>query len=100
MKRISGFLLLTIMLVGLWLPSQAVAQKGRGLGRGNMSKGRLVQVPPYGRARYRGRNRIYYGYKNYGQYRRTQVGNRRWRWQNRYYWRNGVRLTRRVRIYY
>lgn len=48
----------------------------------------------------RGRNRYYYGYRNYGQYRRTQVGNRRYRLVRRYYWRDGIRLSRWVRIYY
>ncbi|HEX6124911.1 MAG TPA: hypothetical protein VFZ23_06005 [Pyrinomonadaceae bacterium] len=42
----------------------------------------------------------YYGYKNYGQYRRTQVGNRRYRLVRRPYYRNGIRLTRWVRLYY
>ena len=41
-----------------------------------------------------------HGYRNYGQYRRTQVGNRRFRTVNRYYWRDGVRLSRLVRVYY
>jgi hypothetical protein len=52
------------------------------------------------RMRNRSRNRIYYGYRNYGQYRRTQVGNRRFRWVRRPYWRNGVRVYRTMRIYY
>ncbi|MDM7921460.1 MAG: hypothetical protein QUS14_04095 [Pyrinomonadaceae bacterium] len=42
----------------------------------------------------------YYGYKNYGQYRRSRVGNRRYRLERRYYWRDGIRLTRYIRIYY
>jgi hypothetical protein len=41
-----------------------------------------------------------YGYRNYGQYRRTQVGNRRFRMVNRSYWNNGIRRTRVVRLYY
>ena len=41
-----------------------------------------------------------YGYRNYGQYRRTQVGNRRYRMVRRYYWDDGVRLSRWVRLYY
>jgi len=52
------------------------------------------------RRRYRGRNRITYGYRNYGQYRRTQVGNRRYRLVRRYYWNDGTRLSRLVRLYY
>ena len=41
-----------------------------------------------------------YGYRNYGQYRRTQVGNRRFRTVNRSTWVNGNRVVRRVRINY
>ncbi len=48
----------------------------------------------------RGRKKSSYGYKNYGQYRRTQVGNRRYRLVRRYYWRDGSRLSRLVRVFY
>ena len=41
-----------------------------------------------------------HGYKNYGQYRKTQVGNRRFRSVRRPFWVNGVRVYRWVRIYY
>ena len=41
-----------------------------------------------------------YGYKNYGQYRKTQVGNRRSHLVKRTYWRNGERLTRLIRVFY
>lgn len=54
-----------------------------------------------GRRRWRKRSNRrgpYYGYKNYGQYRSAQ--NRRYRTVRRYYWRNGVRRYRYVRIYY
>ena len=50
--------------------------------------------------KFKGRKHSYYGYKNYGQYRRTQVGNRRYRLVRRYYWRDGVRLSRFVRVYF
>ena len=41
------------------------------------------------------------GYRNYGQYRRTQVGNRRYRMVRRYYNTNdGTRLSRLVRVFY
>ncbi|PYS99043.1 MAG: hypothetical protein DMF63_13295 [Acidobacteria bacterium] len=52
------------------------------------------------RRRWQNRNRSYYGYRNYGQYRRTQVGNRRSRWVTRYTWNGGMRTTRRYRVYY
>ena len=42
--------------------------------------------------RWRSHHRSYYGYRNYGQYRRTQVGNRRFR--NRYDWNGGNRWNR------
>lgn len=46
------------------------------------------------------RNRRYYrGYRNYGQWRRNQVGNRRGRYVTQNYWRNGRRYTRTVRVY-
>ena len=57
----------------------------------------------YGRYRRwdnRGKKKSYYGYRNYGQFRRTQVGNRRYRYERRYYWRNGSRLSRLVRVFY
>lgn len=40
-------------------------------------------------------------YKNYGQYRSAQAHRRnRYRMERRYYYRNGIRLTRWIRIYY
>jgi len=48
----------------------------------------------------KGRKKSHFGYKNYGQYRRTQVGNRRSRLVRRYYWRDGSRLSRLVRVFY
>ena len=54
-----------------------------------------------GRGKGRGNKKWYpRRYKNYGQYRRTQVGNRRYRLERRYYYRNGIRLSRTVRIYF
>lgn len=46
------------------------------------------------------RNGRWYGYRNYGQYRRTQVGNRRYRTVRRPYYRNGRRYYRLTRIFY
>jgi hypothetical protein len=40
-----------------------------------------------------------YGYRNYGEYRRTQVGNRRFRTVKRYYCEDGPRRSRLVRVY-
>jgi hypothetical protein len=52
-----------------------------------------------GRGKHRGWKNTY-GYRNYGQYRRTQVGNRRYRLVRRPYWNGGVRRVRLVRVYY
>lgn len=66
-------------------------QQRRGRGRGNSrvwdNRGRR-------------RNGSWYGYKNYGQYRRTQVGNRRYRNERRYVWRDGRRVSIWRRIFY
>src|SRR6478752_5548348 len=65
------------------LPTDANAQ------RQYRSYNRSYQMSQYwqnnhsGQRRYRRHHQSYYGYKNYGQYRRTQVGNRRFR---RSYW--------------
>ena len=47
-----------------------------------------------------GKKKSSHGYKNYGQYHKTQVGHRRYRTVKRYYWNDGVRLSRYVRVYY
>jgi len=40
-------------------------------------------------------------YKNYGQYRSAQAHRRnRYRMERRYYYRDGIRLSRWIRIYY
>jgi hypothetical protein len=101
MKRMVGLLLAIVFAIGAWMPSEASAQR-----RFEKSRVYRTQDREYRRNRRderRRRNRFYrntYGYRNYGQYRRTQVGNRRFRWSRRYYYRNGRRLTRLVRIYY
>ena len=95
-------LILTMLFVTTFfaLPSDAPAQGKSKWGKSDSwSQGRWDNRR--GRRRHQGRNRIYYGYKNYGQYRRTQVGNRRrYRLARRYYWNDGVRLSRMVRVYY
>ena len=60
----------------------------------------VVGQPRRRRARRGGywRNGRYY--RNYGQYRRSVVGNRRYRTVPRYYWRDGRRVIRYQRIYY
>ena len=76
-----------------WLPSAdsgSASAQNKGRHSGNY----------YGGRRHRGHRKYTYGYKNYGQYRRTQVGNRRFRTVRRYYWRDGIRLSRYIRVYY
>lgn len=50
--------------------------------------------------RSRRRSGSWYGYRNYGQYRRTQVGNRRYRTERRYVYRDGRRVSIWRRIFY
>jgi hypothetical protein len=81
-----------------WLPSagtQVLANTTASIGTAVIGEG-LSQ--PGKRGKWRKKNA--HGYRNYGQYRRTQVGHRRYRLVKRYYWNDGVRLSRRVRIYY
>ena len=93
MKRVTGLILIGLMTVGLWLPANAAPAPSDPQWR----RGRTIV---YQGNRGRRRNGRWYGYKNYGQWRRTQVGNRRYRWVNRYYWRSGRRYTRRIRVIY
>lgn len=100
MKKRIGILAMIVITLALALPADlfAYGQPGR---RGRSKSVRLWDNDDHrGRRRYQYRNRNTYGYRNYGQYRRTQVGNRRYRMARRYYWRDGIRLTRWVRVYY
>jgi len=86
-----------------WLPSDSnsvsAQEKGKGKNRGG-NEGRIWQQPTRHRPiQARGRKDTH-GYRNYGQYRRTQVGNRRYRLTRRYFWQNGTRLSRYTRVYY
>ena len=94
---------MVLVTLAMTLPADLLAQGRQGRGRGRSESSRLWRGNDdarHGRRRYRHRNRNTYGYRNYGQYRRTQVGNRRYRMARRYYWRDGVRLSRYVRVYY
>lgn len=110
LKKITGLVLLAAAWV-IFLPSQSAAFNsdkntntvnglaGENLvlqqrrGRGNRN-GRLWDN------RGKRRNGRWYGYKNYGQYRRTQVGNRRYRMVRRSVWRDGRRSYVWTRIFY
>jgi hypothetical protein len=68
-----------------------VLQQRRGRGRGGRN---------WDDGRGRRRSGSWYGYRNYGQYRRTQVGNRRYRTERRSVWRDGRRVSIWRRIFY
>ncbi len=96
-----------VMLLAMtffWIPadSSAVsAQERRTRVRQDRNTGgRQVQRGHRSKSWDRGRKKNANGYRNYGQYRRTQVGSRRFRVVRQPYYRNGVRLTRLVRVYY
>lgn len=92
-------LFLFVLTIGLPLESLA---SDRNNGRMN----EIVKETNFEQGKYKGWNRgksrkgPYRGYKNYGQYRSSRVGNRRYRWVRRPYYRNGIRVYRSVRIYY
>ena len=101
MTRKILILVMLFAITFLALPTDGVAQrKNRSWDRGSESGGFWQDDHGRRRRRFKGRNRYTYGYRNYGQYRRTQVGNRRYRMVRRYYWNDGVRLSRWVRLYY
>ena len=99
MKRIIGLMLLALFTFGIWLPSNASAATSPQIYIQTQRRYR-DRDRDRDRDRRRRRNLSYYGYRNYGQYRRSEVGNRRWRWENRTYYRNGYPYTRRIRIYF
>jgi hypothetical protein len=91
MKKIMLMLALVVGIFFIAGASDAAAQgKGRGMGRGG-NKSHTI---------WNSHKKDTHGYKNYGQYRRTQVGNRRFRTVNRYSWIDGIRRKRAIRVYY
>jgi hypothetical protein len=94
--------MLMVASLGIFLPEMNYAapkNKTKELTAGNKSLQISIMIGQPRRRRYR-RSGRWYGYKNYGQYRRTQVGHRRYRVYPRYYWSSGRRYVRYVRIYY
>ena len=77
-------------LTGFPIENTVLQQKR---GRGNRNS-------RYWENRGRRRNGTWNGYRNYGQYRRTQVGNRRYRTVRRYVWQDGRRVSVWRRIFY
>src|SRR5215813_13008958 len=86
MKRIIGWLLIMLTLA-LSLPIEAASTNAPQ----DWRRGEQMSRRDRDRWQRQRRNRGYYGYRNYGQFRRTQVGNRRFRWGSRPYWSNGRR---------
>lgn len=86
-----------------WLPSDSnsvsAQEKGKGKNRGG-NQGRIWQPPTWQRPIQARGPKDRHGYRNYGQYRRTQVGNRRYSVTRRPFWQNRNRLTRRMRVDY
>ncbi len=110
LKKITSLVLLAAAWVIL-LPSQSAAfnADNKNNSVNGLSAENLVLQQKRGRGNRNGglwdnrgkrRNGKYYGYKNYGQYRRTQVGNRRYRNVRRPYYRNGRTYYRLTRIFY
>ena len=97
MKRYLLILILAIAAGIFCLPNDASAQRrgSKGVDHGryevpvNRWQGRQRRGWNHGEHRYRGRNRFTHGYRNYGQYRRTQVGKRRYNigdyWKRRHF---------------
>ena len=110
MTKKLGILLLLLATVVFWIPAEGstpAGQPGKNKSHNKSNdrgdRGRIAtlwQGHPRRRRVNQRRNRDTHGYRNYGQYRRTQVGNRRYRLARRTFWRDGNRLTRLVRVYY
>lgn len=99
-RKLLGFVMLAATTF-VWLPTSSNVSAYSGSKTFNSETAvntGAAQQP--GVQRIRPRRKSVRGYKNYGQYRRTQVGNRRYRLVKRSYWNNGTRLSRWVRIYY
>ena len=106
-RRIVVFAMLIVTTL-FWMPASGnavAAQQGQnknhGNGRGNNDRGDRGDWQQWRHAgKWMHGRKDTHGYRNYGQFRRTQVGNRRYRMTRRYYWQNGSRLSRWTRIYY
>jgi hypothetical protein len=88
--------------VFFWMPAEntVAAQKGHGKSHGNHGTMTTDRGWQQGKHWGKWRKKDAHGYRNYGQYRRTQVGNRRYRMVRRYNVIDGVRRLRLVRMYY
>jgi hypothetical protein len=108
MKRKLFVFAMLLATTFIWLPGDSnnvSAQNGQERRRENRQDDRRIRQNDddrrqYGKRRGTWRKKNNYGYRNYGQYRRTQVGNRRYRMVRRYYQSDGIRRSRLVRIFY
>ena len=106
MRKKLSILVVLLATAAFWIPSEGITTSAQERRNRSYDRGLRVRSQPYvigqprRRRAIRYRNRTNYGYRNYGQYRRTQVGNRRYRMVNRSIWRNGTRQRRLVRFYY
>lgn len=102
MKKKLIILMMMLATTFFWLPGDSntvSAQNGQGKGHKSHGSGNNDSIWQEGKHKGNWRKKNSYGYKNYGQYRRTQVGNRRYRTVRRYNLIDGVRRLRMVRIY-
>lgn len=107
MKRKLMIYSMILAMTIFWLPSEAaVSARDRLANEQRFAKGSYFELQPgrhrkawYGKRKRRGPKWVH-GYRNYGQYRKTQVGKRRYHLVRRPFWRNGIRVYRSVRIYY
>ena len=105
MKRKIVVFAMLIATTLFWIPADNTVSAQRGQNKSHKSdRGRnfpgLWDDRQRGKKWNQGRKKDAHGYRNYGQYRRTQVGNRRYRLVKRSYWNDGIRLSRLVRVYY
>lgn len=107
MKRKLIIISMLFAMTIFWLPTTTTveAQNRQTNGRRVGNNGNRAAQPRRQRQVWQGERRRKgpkwnHGYKNYGQYRKTQVGHRRYRSVRRSYWTNGTRVYRWIRIYY
>jgi hypothetical protein len=98
MKKKIVIYLMFAAVTFIWLPASSSPVRASAVTELSSNPG---PIQSRGRSRNRGNKKWHpRRYRNYGQYRRTQVGNRRYRLVRRSYWSDGRRRYRYVRINY
>ena len=102
MKKKLIILTMLLATVFFWIPAENSVTAQDRHGRRSVNHGSNDRHSVWQQGKHKGnwRKKNSYGYKNYGQYRRTQVGNRRYRMVRRYSLIDGVRRLRWTRLYY